>query len=106
MESFLKKIWVILFVFMVFGIMALVPVDKYQKIYLDEFHKQKAKPQQHLDSIFKYVENFETDNEIPNPHIPKNKITRPNPVKIKKDVRKPYYIRDKNNPNILYPYKG
>lgn len=109
MNGFLHKIWVVLFAFMIFGLLALVPVDKYQKAYMDEYHRIKSKPQRHIDANYKYVDYIEDggspeavdlffkDSKINY----KKRYSRP-----RNKRRKPYYRRDKYNPNILYPYKG
>ena len=101
----LKKIWFFAFVFTIFGLLALVPLDKYQKSYMKEFHKIKAKPQQHVDDQIRYVQYIEQGGDpIPNQKIPANTTNRSK--KIDSRHRKPYFIRDKHNPNILYPYRG
>lgn len=101
MMSFLKKMWVILFAFTIFGMLAWVPIDKYQKLYMNKLHQEKAKPQKRVDEAYKYVEKVE-EGAIDT--TPQETIQ----VKPKKDAqtgRKPFFVRDKNNPNILYPYK-
>ena len=101
MMSFLKKMWVILFAFTIFGMLAWVPVDKYQKSYMNKLHQEKAKPQKRVDDAYKYVEKVEegaidmTSQETIQVKSKKNARTG----------RKPFFVRDKNNPNILYPYK-
>lgn len=108
MEHFLRKIWVVLLAFTVFGILSWVPVDKYQKVYLDEFHRIKAKPQKRVDYAYKYVEYIEEGGD-PNsrqsimPDFREKQIARRN---LNPRYRKPYYIRDKYNRNILRPYRG
>lgn len=106
MESLLKKIWVVLFVFMIFGILSWIPVDKYQKAYLDEFHRINVRPQLHYDNGVKYAEYIEDGGD------PNSKQIVPSSEKLFSTSdnlppkRKPYFIRDKNNPKILYPYRG
>ena len=101
MMSFLRKIWVVLFAFMIFGMLAWVPVDKYQKSYMNKLHQEKAKPQKRVDDAYKYVEKVEegaidtTSQETIQVKSKKNARTG----------RKTFFVRDKNNPNILYPYK-
>lgn len=101
MMSCLRKIWVVLFAFMIFGLLAWVPVGKYQKTYMNKLHEEKAKPQKRIDETYKYVEKIE-DGTIDS--TPQKEVTS----KPKKQIhigRKPFFIRDKKNPNILYPYK-
>ncbi len=110
MHGLLKKVWVVLFFFMILGLLAMVPLDKYQKAYLDEYHRIKAKPQKRVDAAYTYVEYLENGGEptstltAPEAY---NKTFRPRRV-IFNDPRKrkPVYIRDKNNPKILHPYRG
>lgn len=101
MMSWLRKIWVILFAFMIFGLLAWVPVDKYQKSYMNKLHKEKAKPQKRINEAYKYVEKIEEGSIDSTPQ----KEVRLKPKKQIHTGRKPFFIRDKKNPNILYPYK-
>ena len=111
MEHFFRKILVVLFAFMIFGLLALVPVDKYQKAYMKEFYRIKSKPQDHIDNAYKYVEHIEDGGSPnskqlnPNYHNNSNyrQVVRKNKFSPR---RKPYFIRDKYNRNIIYPYRG
>lgn len=106
MEYFLKKIWVVLFAFMIFGILSWVPIDKYQKVYLNEFHRIKTIPQKHYDNGVQYADYIEEGGS------PNSRQIAPSSEKLystsdsipKKRI--PYFIRDKHNPKILYPYRG
>lgn len=100
MMSFLRKIWVVLFAFMIFGMLAWVPVDKYQKSYMNKLHQEKAKPQKRVDEAYKYVEKVEDGAIDVTPQKPVHR-----PRRHFRAGRKPFFVRDKNNPNILYPYK-
>lgn len=100
MMSFLRKIWIVLFAFMIFGMLAWVPVDKYQKSYMNKLHQEKAKPQKRVDEAYKYVEKVEDGAIDVTPQKPV-----PRPRRHFRTGRKPFFVRDKNNPNILYPYK-
>lgn len=109
MNGFLHKIWVVLFAFMIFGLLAWVPVDKYQKAYMDEYHRFKAMPQKRIDASYKYVEYIENGGY---PEVAKSFFDEPR-MKPRKRFhrynprhRKPYFIRDKYNPNVLHPYRG
>ncbi len=106
MDSILKKIWIFLLLFTGMGLVALVPFDKYQRAYMKEFHKVKSAPQKRVDAAYTYVEKVEsgeigeTSEQNP-PQVKKRIFIPPNPRH-----RKPIYIRDKNNPKILHPYRG
>lgn len=101
MMSFLRKIWVVLFAFMIFGMLTWVPVDKYQKSYMNKLHQEKAKPQKRVDDAYKYVEKVEEGAIDTAPQ----KTVRVRPKKHIRQGRKPFFARDRKNPNILYPYK-
>lgn len=114
MVNILKKIWLVLFVFMIFGLLALVPIEKPQRAYMQGIKELNEIPQKRVNHNYKYVEYIEEGN-TPIQFEDFHKIlteyekflqrksqsrTSKNPRK-----RKPYFIRDKNNPKILYPYK-
>ncbi len=106
MDSILKKVWIFLLIFTGMGLVALIPLDKYQSAYMKEYHKVKSAPQKRVDAAYTYVEKVESgeteEQTGQNAQIAKRiKYTQPNPRN-----RKPIYIRDKNNPNILHPYRG
>lgn len=107
MEGFLRKIWVVLLAFTIFGILSWVPVDEYQKSYMDKLHAIKSKPQKRVESSYMYVDYIE-DGGAPNSTYtyyepPAKKHRRKH---MNQRHRKPYFIRDIKNPNILYPYRG
>ncbi len=102
---------------MIMGLLALAPVRKYQKAYINMYRNVQAKPQKHLDANYKYADFVEDggDVKVANKLFKKwanepvidvrlrwNNLNNPN----KQKIRKPYYIRDKYNPNILHPYRG
>lgn len=106
MDRILKKVWIFLLIFTGMGLVALIPLDKYQSAYMKEYHKVKSAPQKRVDAAYTYVEKVESgeaeEQTSRNEQIAKRvKYTQPNPR-----YRKPLYIRDKNNPNILHPYRG
>ncbi len=107
MENFLRKIWVVLFAFMIFGILAWVPLDKYQKSYMHAYHRIQMKPQEHLDNQYRYAE-YIINGGTPET-FKKITYTFPKQRYYKKSYsykRRPYFIRDKHNPNIIYHYRG
>lgn len=89
------------------GLVALVPFDKYQSAYMKEYHKVKSAPQKRVDAAYTYVEKVESGEAEDEQTQRKTQVEKrikyaqPNP-----NNRKPIYIRDKNNPNILHPYRG
>lgn len=115
MTGFLHKIWVVLFAFMIFGLMALAPVEKYQKSYMQTYRHIRKKTQKHLDANYKYADFVEDggDVKVANKLFKKWANEREaggdeNAKRINKNksgVRKPYFVRDKYNPNILHPYR-
>lgn len=117
MRDLIKSIWILLAVFSILGLLSLVPLDKYQYNYMKEFRRIKSEPQRRIDATYRYIEAIENGEE----DISKGILIEP-PAKYydkfvdstssttkSEDVgkyQKPLYIRDKNNPNILYRYKG
>lgn len=112
MHGFLHKIWVVLFVFMIFGLLAMAPVNKYQKSYINAYRKMQAKPQLHLDANYKYADyiNEGGDSRVANKLFKKWSNDYSSVSKTKQKVHsqtsiKPYFIRDKKNPKVLHPYR-
>ena len=121
MNELLKLIWVLLSAFALMGVIAMIPLDKYQEVYLDELHRIKTEPQRRMEATLRYIEAIENGEEdISNGILstpPKKYYPAPIP-RIKKaennttettshnqnKYEKPLYIRDKNNPNILHKY--
>ncbi len=119
MHDFLKGLWIVLWIFTLLGILSLVPVDRYGRDYMKELNRIKSEPQRRIDATYRYIEAVEDgledisggiSSEPPakyydNPYGRNNASRTKNVVKDNKYAH-PLYIRDKNNPNILYPYKG
>lgn len=112
MHGLLHKIWVVLFAFMIFGLLAMAPVNKYQKSYIDTYRKMQAKPQLHLDANYKYADyvNDGGDSRVANKLFKKwandySSVLNNKPRGSVSNSVKPYFIRDKHNPKILYPYR-
>ena len=113
----LKYIWIFLFCFIFLSLIAIIPFDKYQTKYMQERTKYRNVPQQHIDATERYVEAIEDGLEDTSKGIlgraPKkyylpffkqnNNAIKTNNTK-RKTYEKPLYLRDKNNPNILYKY--
>lgn len=84
-----------------------IPIGKYQSAYFKFIKDFRNKPQEHFDRQIEYAQNFE-ENYEPSKEFHVNKVNpevqkQAEPQKEQK--LKPKYIRDKNNPNILHPYK-
>ena len=115
MYETLKYVWICLSVFTVCALIAFLPFDRWQKAYLDEYHRLKYEPQRRIEATYKYLEDVE-DGKISiddgvnfeaylGSVTPKKTATAklPRPVK---PYQKPLYVRDKHNPRILHPYRG
>ena len=106
----MKKVLAIsIFLFIIiFALVNFVPWEKYQNKYFDIINEFRSKPQQHFDKQIEYAKYVQENGKMPDlykksdikTHIPVKKQK-----KEKEQKRKPLYIRDKNNPNILHPYK-
>ena len=68
---------------------------------MNKLHQEKAKPQKRVDDAYKYVEKVEEGAIDTAPQ----KTVRVRPKKHIRQGRKPFFVRDRKNPNILYPYK-
>ena len=97
---------------MIFGLFAMTPVDKYQKSYVNAYRKIYAKPQLHLDANYKYADYIDDggDSKVANRLFKKwandySSILKEEPKVYTKKSIKPYFVRDKNNPRILHPYR-
>lgn len=113
MQDMIKGIWVVLFVFSILGVLSMLPVDKYQKAYLKEFHRIKSEPQRRVEATYRYIEAIESGEEA------SSELSPEPPAKYYTDVtqhhniqppppepyKEPLYVRDKHNPNILHPYR-
>jgi len=117
MNDTLKFIWVGLIIFCIIGLLVSVPVEKAQTKLQKSILKHKLAPQARLDATNKYLELYEKGNideiysfgvspELKNMYdIELNKkVSEYEDKTPRAHVRRPLYIRDKNNPNILYKY--
>ena len=113
MHNALKYIWITLTIFTLMGLISLIPFDKYQSMYLKEYHRIKSEPQRRVDATYRYIEAIENGLEdISNGILsepPKkyytNIETKKAPQPPVKKYQKPLYVRDKHNPNIWYRYR-
>lgn len=114
MHNALKYIWIILTIFTLMGLISLIPFDKYQSMYLKEYHRIKSEPQRRVDATYRYIEAIENGFEDISSGIlsePPKKYytdieTKKAPQAPAKKYQKPLYVRDKYNPNIWYRYHG
>lgn len=119
MNDTLKYIWVGLMLFCIFGLVISIPVQKYQDKLKTAILKKKYAPQARVDATQKYIDAVEigtVDTVYSFGYSPEflemAKVEFDNKTKSENmlrqtpsdNVRKPLYIRDKNNPNILYKY--
>ena len=124
MDEFIKYTCMFLFIMSTFGIFMNIPVEEYQKSYLDELNKIKTAPQKRLDATYRYIEAIENGQEdisqgvssepprkyyIDNEDEEFYKTSKPKTDKQKsvenKKYQKPLFIRDEKNPTILHPYQ-
>jgi len=105
-----KYAWLCLAVFSVFGLVASLPLDKWQKSYLDEYYRIKTEPQRRIDAAYRYIEDvengvIETSSGV-NFETYLKAQAQETPIKSSSDkpYQKPLYVRDKDNPEILHPY--
>jgi hypothetical protein len=115
MDDLIKYIWFTMVAFTMFGLLTLVPVGRYQKAYLDELHRIKMEPQERVNATYKYVEAVESGVEDvskgilgapPKKYFEQSIATTQSKTQKSKKYSRPLYIRDKNNPRILYPVKA
>lgn len=104
MLDWIKRIWVGLFMCVIFEMM-LTPIYKYQEAYNDYMRHLIELPSQHLDYNVFYEGYVNAGGTLSfDQFMRMNRMFDRQRKKEEPQKRKPYYIRDKNNPNILYPY--
>jgi len=116
MNDVLKYLWLWAILFTIFALLAAIPVAKYEKKFRNYAIKRHYIPQMHIDAAHKYldaVESGEIDDIYQFGYAPEylrmldnsyegygNTGSKP----AQSRVIRPLYIRDKNNPEIIYPY--
>lgn len=118
-HKILTKFFITLTAFTILGLISMIPMDKYQKSYMEQRQKIQASPQINVEATEKYVEAVEEGVEDTSKgiqgHAPKKyyskvlqkKSDTKRKFKIKtKKHRKPLFVRDKKNPKILRRYKS
>ncbi|MBR1618440.1 hypothetical protein IJ674_00935 [bacterium] len=99
-------IFILIFIF-ISACFTFIPIKKYQSNYFKFIKDFRNKPQEHFDKQIEYANYIEQNDELP-ADLEIKKTNLPSLKKTSRTVEKkmkPKYIRDKNNPNILHPYK-
>ena len=100
MHHHLFQFWIIVIALALCALFSSLPLEKFQYEYKKYIYNFNAAPQKHLNRQIEYANDsgavdiliFDSSNmRVKN----KNNI----------NIRKPYYIRDVNNPNILHKYR-
>ncbi len=119
MNDTLKIVWGCLILFCVIGIVFSVPVENSQSQIKRAILKKRLAPLARLEATQKYLDEYEKgtfDEVYMFGDSPKFKSmysielekklseTEAKEENSNSNIRKPLYIRDKNNPNILYKY--
>lgn len=114
----LKKFFIVLIAFTILGLISMIPLGKYKKAYMKKRQQYRSAPQIHVDATELYVEAVMDGEEDVSDgvkaraprkyYLPflQDEATLENKkvVKIRK-YDKPLFVRDKNNPKILVPYR-
>ena len=118
MSDILKFLWVSMAIFCIFALVASLPVKKYQKGFRHFLAKQKYAPQARINAAQRYMDAYER-GEISEVYqfgyAPEFMEYYHKELNIQSNIvgfesnnsrryTRPLYIRDINNPNILYPY--
>lgn len=114
MQDIIKTAWIILIITTIFSMFTYVLSHFLQPMYYKEVKKMHSFPQQKIEAIYRYVEAIETgqiDFKNGFPSEPPKQFYTPEQtetvtVNTTKRYTKPLYVRDKNNPRILHPYKA
>lgn len=109
MLDFIKNVWIGIFIFFIFNFMA-IPIYKYKKPYLKYINSIQQLPQQRVDAEILYSQYVEDNGQLAKEEfIKRQQSYRKNqlpPAQTEPKIRRPYYIRDDKDPNILHPYTG
>lgn len=85
--------------------MMLTPIFKYQKSFEEYIKNANALPKEQLDYSIYYAGYVDAGGTLSySQFIKLHKMLDKKNDPLKPQKRRPYYIRDKHNPNILYPY--
>ena len=116
-HDILKKIFLVLIVFTILGLISMIPFGTYKSVYMKKRQQYRKAPQIHVDATELYVEAVMDGEEDVSDGVkaraPKKyylpfwqdeeTLENKKVVKVRK-YDKPLFIRDKNNPKILVPY--
>lgn len=116
MKDVIKTAYIILIITTIFSMFTYFLARYLQPMYHNEVKKMRSFPQEKIEAIYKYVEAIETgqidsekgfSSEPPKQFYNQSEPVTPIAASFDKQKRysKPLYIRDKNNPKILHPYK-
>lgn len=79
---------------------------------MNEFHRLRNEPQRRIEATYQYLEALEDGNTNVSVEDFYKKLqaeSKPNTasrrIKIARKYSKPLYVRDKNNPRVLHPYR-
>ena len=101
MRHHLFQFWIVIIILTICGLLATIPYEKYQNQYFNFIEKFNSIPQEHLNRQIDYAnQSGYVDIQIFKRKTFINQKQNPEQTQ----ARKPYYIRDINNPKILYPY--
>ncbi len=104
MRETIKQTWIVFTVSaLVASLLSFIPLQKMQSKYMSEFHRLKAEPQKRIDETFRYIEALEDGTLQLQASEPVQSTTHNKKI-TQKPYQKPLYVRDKNNPRILYTY--
>lgn len=118
-HDIIKKFFLVLVAFTILGLISMIPMGEYKKEYDKQRLMYRSAPQKHVDATERYVEAVMDGDEDTSkgikvrapkkyylPFFNNGEDAKVEPVKRKAKVSdKPVYVRDKNNPKILRPYK-
>ena len=118
-NDIMKKVFLVLVMFTILGLISMIPMGEYQKAYMKKRHQYQTSPQVHVDATERYVEAIMDGEEDASkgikaraprkyylPFFKNDNVDKKHASKPKARVYdKPLYVRDKNNPKVLRPYK-
>ena len=118
-HDIVKKVFWVLIAFTILGLISMIPFARYQKMYNDKRQQYRRSPQIHVDATELYVEAvMEGDEDTTDGvktraprkyYLPflnnDNKTSEEKSTAKVRKYDKPLYVRDKDDPRILRPYK-
>ena len=117
-NEIIKNFFLVLIAFTILGLLSMAPVGKYQRAYNKQRMKYRNAPQVHVDATERYVEAIMEGEEDTSkgikarapkkyylPFFNQDKSAKKQPKLKTRKYDKPLYVRDKNNPKKLRPYR-